>query len=123
MLIVIVNKGFEMKTKEMGTTLINYRTYKGDKSKVIPIDRRSGFGNPFIINKDGNREKVIKEYAEWLREWVEDEEELTIDGVSNKWIIEHLYLLKGKTLGCWCTPLPCHGDVIIEYLEGLDEQI
>jgi hypothetical protein len=24
--------------------------------------------------------------------------------------------LRGKTLGCWCKPLPCHGDVIVELL-------
>lgn len=24
--------------------------------------------------------------------------------------------LKGKTLGCFCKPKPCHGDVIIEWL-------
>ena len=102
------------------TTLINYRTYNLDRSKVTPIDRRSPFGNPFIMGEDGNRKKVIKEYAEWLREWVEDGEELTIGDVSNKWIIEHLYLLKDKILGCWCTPLPCHGDIIIKYLEDLE---
>ena len=22
--------------------------------------------------------------------------------------------LKGKTLGCWCKPYPCHGDVLAE---------
>lgn len=22
--------------------------------------------------------------------------------------------LKGKILGCWCAPLPCHGDVLAE---------
>lgn len=27
--------------------------------------------------------------------------------------------LKNKTLGCFCKPEPCHGDVIIEYLNKL----
>ena len=22
--------------------------------------------------------------------------------------------LRGKTLGCWCAPKPCHGDVLLE---------
>lgn len=26
--------------------------------------------------------------------------------------------LKGKTLGCFCKPLPCHGDVIAEWLDN-----
>jgi Domain of unknown function (DUF4326) len=25
---------------------------------------------------------------------------------------------KGKVLGCWCAPLPCHGEVILELAEG-----
>ena len=25
--------------------------------------------------------------------------------------------LKGRALGCFCSPLPCHGDVYVEYLE------
>ena len=27
--------------------------------------------------------------------------------------------LEGKVLGCFCKPAPCHGDVIIAYLESL----
>jgi len=25
--------------------------------------------------------------------------------------------LKGKRLGCWCAPLPCHGDILRELCE------
>lgn len=28
--------------------------------------------------------------------------------------MEELLLLKGKTLGCWCKPEACHGDVLVE---------
>jgi hypothetical protein len=27
--------------------------------------------------------------------------------------------LRGKKLGCFCKPRACHGDVIVEYLEGM----
>lgn len=27
--------------------------------------------------------------------------------------------LAGKTLGCFCKPKPCHGDVIVEWIERL----
>ena len=30
------------------------------------------------------------------------------------------HALKGKTLGCFCKPYPRHGDVISDYLNGLD---
>ena len=26
--------------------------------------------------------------------------------------------LRGKTLGCWCKPKPCHGDVIARLVDG-----
>jgi hypothetical protein len=25
--------------------------------------------------------------------------------------------LDGRTLGCWCKPLACHGDILVELLE------
>jgi hypothetical protein len=32
-------------------------------------------------------------------------------------LLNRLDELKGKTLGCWCRPLPCHGDVLVELIE------
>lgn len=26
-------------------------------------------------------------------------------------------LLAGKTLGCWCKPNPCHGDVLVKLVQ------
>ena len=95
----------------MKTKLINYRTYNLDKSKIVSIDRRSLFGNPFIIGTDGNREEVIERYKEYF---------YTL--IKNPTIKKEVLKLKGKTLGCWCTPLPCHGDIIIDYLNSLDKE-
>ena len=92
------------------TKLINYRTYNLDKSRVIPIDRRSIFGNHFIIGRHGDREDVIELYRQDFRIRIKTDPEF-------KKAVEELY---GFTIGCWCTPLPCHGDVIIKYLEGLE---
>lgn len=97
--------------EEMKTTLINYRTYNLDKSKVTPIDRRSPFGNPFRIGNGGwTREDVIRLYRKWFYGRIE---EMPI-------FKKKVLALRGHTLGCWCTPLPCHGDVIIKYLNGLE---
>ena len=91
------------------TKLINYRTYNLDRSEVIPIDRRTIFGNPFFIGIDGNREDVIEKYRkQFYKKLITDK------------FYQEVCQLKGCILGCWCTPLPCHGDVIIEYLEGLE---
>lgn len=34
--------------------------------------------------------------------------------LSSPHLLSKLHELKGKTLGCWCKPNKCHGDVLIE---------
>jgi hypothetical protein len=29
-------------------------------------------------------------------------------------LINQVSELKGKILGCWCKPKPCHGDILVE---------
>ena len=66
------------------------------------------WGNPFRIGRDGTREEVIAKY----REWIKTQPDLLRDIPS----------LKGKTLGCWCKPQACHGDVLAQLAEeGWDE--
>lgn len=66
----------------------------------IYIGRPSKWGNPYEIGKDGTRKQVIQLYREYI--------------LSNKELMSSLGELKGKRLGCWCKPLPCHGDVLDE---------
>lgn len=70
-------------------------------SYTVYIGRPSIFGNPFIIGRDGNRREVIQLY----REYAKDNEEL----------LEALFSLPSNSvLGCYCKPLACHGDVLVE---------
>ncbi len=73
----------------------------------IDISRAGQWGNPFIVGRDGPREEVIEKY----REWIVDQSEL----------MAQLPMLKGKRLGCYCHPLPCHGDVLVELAENPDD--
>lgn len=66
----------------------------------IYIGRPSKWGNPFTIGQDGTREEVIQKYIDWL----ENQPDLLND----------IDELRGKTLGCWCSPNACHGDVLAE---------
>ena len=68
----------------------------------IYIGRGSKWGNPFVIGKDGNREEVIEHFRQHL--WLQIK--------TQKITIQDLVSLKGKKLGCFCKPLPCHGDVL-----------
>jgi len=67
----------------------------------VYIGRPSKWGNPFEIGRDGTRAEVIKKYEEYLLQ-------------SDKLFVD-IGELKGKVLGCWCSPQPCHGDVLVKY--------
>jgi hypothetical protein len=68
----------------------------------VYIGRPSKWGNPFYLGIDGDRKAVIDKY----REWIEKQPAL----------MESLEELRGKRLGCYCAPQPCHGDVLVELL-------
>jgi hypothetical protein len=95
--------------------------FKGDTRVVhcqrepydVYIGRPSDWGNPFTHIKDRstkaefivrNREEAIAKYRAWL--------------ISQPEMLKKLEELRGKTLGCWCKPKSCHGDVIIELLNS-----
>jgi len=71
----------------------------------VYIGRPSKWGNPFEISLDQNREQVLEKYEVWLR--------------GNEKLLADLEELRGKTLGCWCFPKPCHGNVLIKLLHEL----
>ena len=76
-------------------------------NSTVLIDRRTKWGNPFRIGRDGSREEVIARYRADLWRRIQAGE------VS----LEELAELDGCWLACWCEPLPCHGDVIARAAE------
>lgn len=74
----------------------------------VYIGRPSRWGNPFAMGRDGTREQVIEKYRAWLQ--------------TKPDLMARLPALKGKTLGCWCHPLPCHGDVLVDLANNLPEE-
>lgn len=64
----------------------------------VYIGRPSKWGNPFVIGRNGTRAQVIAAYAAWLCEQPE--------------LMAALGELRGKVLGCWCSPQNCHGEVL-----------
>lgn len=72
----------------------------------IYIGRPSLWGNPFKINDGMTRKDAINAYREWVL-YAEDAQELR----------DQIHTLKGKTLGCWCKPKTCHGDILVEIID------
>jgi|APFre7841882630_1041343.scaffolds.fasta_scaffold195061_1 hypothetical protein len=77
------------------------------------IGRGTPFGNPFEIPQDGDRDRVIQRHIEWLSQSDEPIHNTRLDRTYHPiWVRDHLPFLRGKTLGCFCAPKPCHGDFL-----------
>jgi len=87
-----------------GTKVVNKRAAAYDTY----IGRGSVFGNPYKIGEDGNRRDVIERYREYFYD------RIGVDPAFRHQVLA----LKGQVLGCFCAPQACHGDVIVEFLEG-----
>lgn len=82
------------------------RVYNRLNGPVAPagavfIGRPSKWGNPYIIGKHGDRTAVIEQYRTYLL------------------LHPELYIaarteLRGRDLVCFCSPLACHGDILLE---------
>lgn len=73
---------------------------KRSSAKQIYIGRPSKWGNPFVIGRDGSRAEVIAKYGAWI--------------VTQTRLMDALDELRGRDVVCWCAPLACHGDVLVE---------
>lgn len=73
----------------------------------VRIDRKTRWGNPFYLSKESERAEVINKYRVYLKD------QIKIGNVT----LEELAALHGKRLGCWCSPKPCHGDVLLKASE------
>jgi Domain of unknown function (DUF4326) len=57
--------------------------------------KQSDWANPFKLGKHGDRKQIIAAYRDYL---------------DHSPVLKlRLPELRGKVLGCWCHPEPCHG--------------
>jgi hypothetical protein len=62
---------------------------------------RSKWANPFTLKEHGGQvERVLTLYTIYLK--------------GRPHLMNSIHELKGKVLGCWCKPNPCHGDILAE---------
>ena len=74
----------------------------------VYIGRPGVWGNPFVVGRDGERETLIEKYREYL--------------LNTPDLLLKIPSLQGKTLGCWCKPRACHGDVLAELADRQAQQ-
>jgi len=77
----------------------------------VYIGRGSKWGNPYS-HKEGtkaefivsSRKEAIEKYEQYL--------------LNNQELMDSIGELKGKVLGCYCSPKSCHGEVLTKYANG-----
>ncbi len=87
--------------------VVNMYDLSVDKKDLVHIGRPSKWGNPFKMKIDryigeisGERQRVVEMYRLWIN--------------TQPDLLKALSELKGKNLGCYCSPKKCHGDVLDE---------
>ena len=98
------------------TTVVNLKGHHDDPdfADVVYVGRAlhrrgwhlagSPLANPFRPGPDGSREEVMAKYREYL--------------LQRPDLLALLPELRGRRLGCWCLPLPCHAAVIAELADA-----
>jgi hypothetical protein len=88
---------------------------RGGKGK-----KQSPLANPYKIGVEGDRDFVLKLYRKWLWDELNRPNPEVI-----KELVRILILSKEKPvkLVCFCSPLKCHGDVIVSCLNWLEKNI
>lgn len=65
------------------------------------------FGNPFPLKPNESREVVLEKFKSYFYDRVMHDAEFYY----------HINQLYGKVLVCFCKPLLCHGDIIVEFVD------
>lgn len=66
---------------------------------TLLIARPGPWGNPYPLSGEQERISAIRQYHRWIMKQPD--------------LILALPRLEGETLGCYCKPKPCHGDVLV----------
>ncbi|MXW92478.1 MAG: DUF4326 domain-containing protein [Rhodospirillaceae bacterium] len=85
------------------TRIVNLKRELGAVADgAVRIDRRTVWGNPFVVGRDGTRAQVIARYRTDLWRRIR----------AGEIALEEVAALNGRDLACHCAPLPCHGEVL-----------
>lgn len=67
------------------------------------------FGNPVRLENGAPKGSTLENYKSYFMNRLENDPQFK----------QKVHALKGKVLGCFCKPGPCHGDIIKAYLDTL----
>jgi hypothetical protein len=83
---------------------------KEDSIWANPYKKKERKGGKAV--EDVDVEEVVDRYERYIIDRLDRDPDL----------VDQLLELEGKTLGCWCKPKSCHGDVLIRLIEQYREK-
>lgn len=90
---------------------------RGDQYDIY-IGRGTKWGNPYAVGFGQAPGEEADSREEAIRKYAYDFERGLLGGAS---FMRELGKLQGKRLACHCKPLACHGDVLADYLNSVDD--
>lgn len=93
--------------------VLNKRTDK-IPSEAVYVGRPSKWGNPMTVRElkrlfpNDTPEELREKAVSWYREYI-----TTPFGIPAE-LMAQISELGNKDLVCWCAPLPCHADILLE---------
>ncbi|WP_274644942.1 DUF4326 domain-containing protein [Pseudomonas serbica] len=82
------------------------------------------WGNPFGLSGDkcavrvSSRTEAMNRF--WY--WLEGTADQNVEPERRQWILDNLESLRGKRLGCFCMPQPCHGLIYRAFLGEITKE-
>ena len=89
---------------------------KAAGNRYVYVGRPTKWGNPFShrLNTKAkylttSRSEAVRRYEDYL--------------LANRELIAALVELKGKVLGCWCSPKLCHAQILAKHADIIEEHL
>lgn len=100
----------------MPTKVVNIHQEKASKYIGRSRTEEMHFGNPFFVSKGKATLGVLEmpnlyECLKAFNDWLEGTAYQEIEPKRRQWILDNLETLRNETIGCFCKPKGCHGDI------------
>lgn len=85
-------------------------------ANTVIVDRRSKWGNPFVVGRDGDANECVRKYIKMLMPYRKHGPDSSMENFYLSTMnLENIQdSLRGKNLACWCKiGSPCHADFLL----------
>ena len=107
-------------------SVVSVRGLRAGDPSVVYVGRacagwsESPLGNPFRVGPSCSRQAAIARYRGWLWGVVQARSGPAWEALLG--LVSRVQAGESVVLGCWCSPLPCHGEVIASAVQWLVSQ-